>query len=196
MLGSRKMPRRSFVLRRRRSLKGISCCAKSVILGSLLGGGEIFFRGSLRWRANEAASILRSGGQKARTLEPPFTWSPTFTRRSESRGSQRSAREPKRTRPMRSPRATRSPSFFQQTTRRAMSPAICLKVISPESVVRVMMFCSLLVEADSRMAAEELAGPVEHFIDGATGRSGSHGRSRWPEKWRCACRRGRRFLRQ
>src|ERR1700688_1388241 len=47
MLGSRKMPRRSFVLRRRRSLKGISRCAKSVILGSLLGGGEIFFRGNL-----------------------------------------------------------------------------------------------------------------------------------------------------
>src|SRR5467141_3770436 len=59
---------------------------------------------------------------------------------------------------MRSPRAMRSPDFFQQTTRRAISPAICLKVISPDSVARVMTFCSLWVEADSRMAAENLPG--------------------------------------
>src|ERR1700687_3268669 len=44
MLGSKKMPRRSLVLRSRRSLKGISCCSISFILGSLPGRGEIFFR--------------------------------------------------------------------------------------------------------------------------------------------------------
>src|SRR6266849_8228250 len=47
MLGSKKMPRRSFVLRSRRSLKGISCCSISFILGSLLSRGEIFFRRKL-----------------------------------------------------------------------------------------------------------------------------------------------------
>src|SRR5258708_14124813 len=47
MLGSRKMPRRNLVLRRRRSLKGISCCSISFILGSLPGSGKIFCRGNL-----------------------------------------------------------------------------------------------------------------------------------------------------
>src|SRR3984893_13520749 len=46
MLGRRKMPRRSFVLRRRRSLKGISCCSNSAMSGPLLCWGEIFFHGN------------------------------------------------------------------------------------------------------------------------------------------------------
>src|SRR5713101_1688868 len=52
MLGSRKMPRRNLVLRRRRSLKGISCCSISFILGSLPSRGKIFFRGNLFLRAS------------------------------------------------------------------------------------------------------------------------------------------------
>src|SRR5216683_523474 len=51
MLGSKKMPRRSLVLRSRRSLKGISCCSISFILGSFPGRGEIFFRGNFFLRA-------------------------------------------------------------------------------------------------------------------------------------------------
>jgi hypothetical protein len=51
MLGSRKMPRRSFVLRSRRSLNGISCCSKSAMLCPLLCGGEIFFHGNVLLRA-------------------------------------------------------------------------------------------------------------------------------------------------
>src|ERR1700732_3634556 len=50
MLGSKKMPRRSFVLRRRRSLKGISCCSNSFISGSLLSRRKIFLRGKLGLR--------------------------------------------------------------------------------------------------------------------------------------------------
>src|SRR6267142_1365387 len=57
---------------------------------------------------------------RARTLEPPWTVSPVLTEICASWGSQMSTREPKRTRPMRSPRTTDSPGFFQETTRRAM----------------------------------------------------------------------------
>ena len=70
-------------------------------------------------------------GQRARTLEPPLTLSPIFTKSWEPWGTHRSTREPKRTRPMRSPAATVSCAFFQETTRRATRPAICFNSIFP-----------------------------------------------------------------
>src|SRR5690349_11099504 len=97
-------------------------------------------------------------GQRARTLEPPLTFCPTFTRSSASWGSQRSTREPKRTRPTRSPRATVSPGFFQETTRRATQPAICLNSRLPVGVARVKTFCSFCREAPGSHAARNLPG--------------------------------------
>src|SRR5258707_15028545 len=89
--------------------------------------------------ANEAwpDEFAARRGQRARTLDPPATLSPTFTRSLEPYGTQRSTREPKRTRPMRSPLLTDSWAFFQETTRRAITPAICLNSIVPCVVVRV-----------------------------------------------------------
>src|SRR6266446_667195 len=65
-------------------------------------------------------------------LEPPATLSPILTRSSEPCGSHRSTREPKRTSPMRSPLATDSSGFFQETTRRAMRPAIDVNIPNRE----------------------------------------------------------------
>src|SRR5207248_4668751 len=100
----------------------------------------------------------RFPGHLAIRLEPPFTFSPTFTRISAPFGSQTSTREPNRTSPMRSPHTTCSPCFFQETTRRAMSPAICLKTISPDSVLSVNTFCSFSRDARARMAAKNFPG--------------------------------------
>src|ERR1700730_18001423 len=73
---------------------------------------------------------------RASTLTPPDTCWPGRARISASCGSQTSVREPNRISPIRSPNFTLSPGAFQQTTRRAMAPAICLKTISPRSVSR------------------------------------------------------------
>src|SRR5205823_10273297 len=100
----------------------------------------------------------RFPGHLAIRLEPPFTFSPTFTRISAPFGSQTSTREPNRTSPMPSPHTTCSPCFFQETTRRAMSPAICLKTISPDSVLSVNTFCSFSRDARARMAAKNFPG--------------------------------------
>jgi len=54
---------------------------------------------------------------------------------------------------MRSPLVTVSSGFFQETTRRAMSPAICLNSIFPCAVARVKMFCSFWLEALGSQAA-------------------------------------------
>ena len=70
----------------------------------------------------------------ANTLSPPFTFSPRLTATAVFKGNQTSTREPKRIRPINSPRATVSPSSFQHITRRAMAPAICLKTIVPRVV--------------------------------------------------------------
>src|ERR1700730_2681491 len=73
---------------------------------------------------------------RASTLTPPDTCWPGRATISASCGSQTSVREPNRISPIRSPNFTVSPGAFQQTTRRAMAPAICLKTISPRSVSR------------------------------------------------------------
>src|SRR5262249_31844151 len=109
-------------------------------------------------RATSEAKFEDCTAQRARTLEPPCTVSPTLTEISASFGSQMSTREPKRTRPMRSPRRTDSPGFFQETTRRAIKPAICLNSISPAGVASVKMFCSFCVEAFGFQAARNLPG--------------------------------------
>src|SRR5262249_30176261 len=95
---------------------------------------------------------------RAITLEPPLTWSPTVTAISAPSWSQRSTREPKRTSPTNSPRPTVSPVFFQETTRRATQPAICLKTTSPYSLARVKTFCSLSRDALSAQAAMNFPG--------------------------------------
>src|SRR6266850_4899414 len=65
MLGRRKMPRRSFVLRRRRSLKGISCCSNSAIrFASPLGRDFlltkiVFARREFVWPLRAAANRRR-----------------------------------------------------------------------------------------------------------------------------------------
>src|SRR5258707_4836101 len=97
-------------------------------------------------------------GQRARTLDPPATLSPTFTRSSEPCGTQRSTREPKRTRPMRSPLLTDSCAFFHETTRRAVRPAICLDSRLPCVVARVKIFCLFCVEARASQAASNFPG--------------------------------------
>src|SRR5258708_10126455 len=86
-------------------------------------------------------------GQRARTLDPPATLSPTFTRSSEPCGTQRSTREPNRTRPMRSPLLTDSCAFFQATTRPSIRPPTCLNAMLPCVVARVKIFCSFCAEA-------------------------------------------------
>src|SRR5208283_5530369 len=101
---------------------------------------------------------------RASTVEPPFTFSPTFTAISAFSGSQISMRDPKRTSPMRSPRATVSPCFFQDTTRRATQPAICLNTISPCSLARVNTFCSFSSEAFSAHAARNFPGLYSSFV--------------------------------
>src|SRR5437870_7468800 len=73
-------------------------------------------------------------GHRAKMLEPPATCCPGRTTISASRGNQISTRDPKRIMPTRSPSVTVSPSAFQQSTRRAIHPAICFKTISPRSV--------------------------------------------------------------
>src|SRR6267154_2869407 len=103
-------------------------------------------------------------GQRASTLDPPFTFSPTRTRISASFGTHRSTRDPNRTSPMRSPRATLSPIFFHETTRRAINPAICLNTISPASVESVNTFCSFSREARSIIAARNFPGRYSIFV--------------------------------
>src|SRR5882762_9011366 len=102
--------------------------------------------------------------QRARTLDPPFTFCPSLTRISASLGNHTSTREPKRTSPIRSPPATLSPAFFQEITLRAISPAICLNTISPESVETVNTFCSFSIEARSRIAARNFPGRYSSFV--------------------------------
>src|SRR6266478_896368 len=97
-------------------------------------------------------------GHRATTLDPPFTLSPTLTTISAVLGTHTSTRDPNRTRPIRSPRATLAPTFFQETTRRAINPAICLNTISPPSVESVNTFCSFSTEARSLMAARNFPG--------------------------------------
>ena len=72
---------------------------------------------------------------------------------------------------MRSPRATRSPDFFQHTTRRAIRPGdFGLNVISPHSVASVMTFCSLRMEADfAQYRKRRPAGAIFKAGDGADG---------------------------
>src|SRR6266850_1969414 len=71
--------------------------------------------------------------------------------------------DPNRTNPIRSPRNTRSPCFFHETTLRAISPAICLNTISPASVESVNTFCSFSTEARSRIAAKNFPGRYAMF---------------------------------
>src|SRR6266704_2356967 len=111
------------------------------------------------WVPKEAENLVRV----ASTLDPPFTCSPTLTKISASFGTHRSTRDPNRTSPMRSPRATFSPVFFQETTLRAISPAICLKTISPASVESVNTFCSFSTDARSRIAARNFPGRYSSF---------------------------------
>src|SRR5260221_10755845 len=97
-------------------------------------------------RCESAAAVRRPSetfavgfpSHRATTLDPPLTFSPGETIISASCGIHKSTRDPNRTSPIRSPRATRSPSFFQQTTRLAIHPAICLNTISPASVESVI----------------------------------------------------------
>src|SRR5271155_2764415 len=70
------------------------------------------------------------------TLSPPFRCCPRWTSTCVSRGNQTSTREPKRIRPTRSPITTSCPSSFQHITRRAIAPAICLKMTLPCGVCR------------------------------------------------------------
>src|SRR5438552_1995167 len=109
-------------------------------------------------------SAMRFAGHRASTLAPPFTFSPTFTKISASFGTHTSTRDPNRTSPMRSPRATFSPAFFQETTLRAINPAICLNTISPASVESVNTFCSFSTEARSRIAARNFPGRYSSFV--------------------------------
>src|SRR5262249_58787152 len=60
-------------------------------------------------------------------LEPPRTWVPGLTVTSAPAGNNTSTREPNRIRPINSPFSTESPTFFQHTMRRAITPAICVK---------------------------------------------------------------------
>src|SRR5882724_1859684 len=101
---------------------------------------------------------------RASTLDPPFTFCPSFTRISASFGSHTSTREPNRTNPIRSPRSTRSPCLFHETTLRAISPAICLNTISPASVESVNTFCSFSAEARSRIAAKKFPRRYSIFV--------------------------------
>ena len=55
--------------------------------------------------------------------------------------------EPKRMRPMSSPRFSALPGLFQHTTRRAMNPAICLTVTSMSLPCIRKTFCSFTREA-------------------------------------------------
>src|SRR6267142_556017 len=138
-----------------------------VLLG--LGHGYDCFPVAVRFASASAelvsADLLVAGFpvHRARTLDPPFTFCPSFTRISASRGNHTSTRDPKRTSPIRSPRSTLSPAFFQETTLRAISPAICLNTISPVSVESVNTFCSFSKEARSRIAAKNLPGRYSIF---------------------------------
>src|SRR5580704_1423951 len=87
----------------------------------------------------------------ASMLSPPSTFCLSRTTTSASIGSQTSTRDPNRISPMRSPRATLSPSRFQHITRRAIAPAICLNTKRPLGVSTVITFCSFSTEAAERM---------------------------------------------
>ena len=166
ILGSRKIPRRIRRVRFLASGNGMLCCSiasitipfalpQSTTSACRLAGSVAFYRFDPSF---DCPGTLRHYGMRARTLEPPFTFSPTFTRISASLGSHKSTREPNRTSPMRSPRATSSPAFFHDTTRRATQPAICLYTISPCSVACVNTFCSFWRDALSSHAARNFPG--------------------------------------
>src|ERR1035438_6194668 len=137
-----------------RGFRGLRLRFEQLLFG--VGHPYVRFPAVVRFSSAALASVscgrfeTAGTGQRARTLDPPFTWSPRATRIWASRGTHRSTREPNRTKPIRSPRCTMSPAFFQQTTRRAMRPAICLKTISPDAVEREITFCSFSAEARAR----------------------------------------------
>src|SRR6266566_4860298 len=132
-----------------------------------IGHGYHCFPAAVRFASVSAVLNLPAtgcAGHRASTLDPPFTFSPSFTRICACCGTHTSTRDPNRTSPMRSPRATFSPAFFQETTLRAISPAICLNTISPASVESVKTFCSFSNEARSRIAARNFPGRYSSFV--------------------------------
>src|SRR6202034_1811062 len=78
----------------------------------------------------EGIHELSPRGMAAKTLAPPLTRSPTFTRKTALDGITTSTLEPNLISPTRCPRSTDCPSLQRKTMRRASSPAICLKVTS------------------------------------------------------------------
>src|SRR5262249_48415918 len=101
--------------------------------------------------------------QRARTLRPPATCWPGRTRTSAPARSQTSTPDPKRILPTRPPSATGSPSDFQNSTRRAIHPAIWRKRISPCAVERCTTFCSFSREARERIATWKCPGRYSIF---------------------------------
>src|SRR5207245_6420857 len=99
------------------------------------------------WKAHQD-KILAIG------VTPPRTCIPSLTSNSEGALIVRSVREPNFIMPKRSPARTASPSFFQQTIRRANTPAICVQPIVKLSPSIVNLFCffsslSLLLKSSS-----------------------------------------------
>src|ERR1035438_9843952 len=95
-------------------------------------------------------------GKRARIDAPPWTWSPSLTWMAASESKITSTRDPNLIRPTRWPRATWSPAFRLNTMRRAIRPAICLKITVRPSPSTVTMFCSFCSAELASMAFRNL----------------------------------------
>src|SRR3989440_12175585 len=122
-------------------------------------GGEpaeqISRRHQIRQEINLGRLLVHESGSRAMIVDPPATWSPTFTRTLAARGKYTSVREPKRIIPKRSPLANSSPTFAQATIRRAIAPVSCRTTSVARGFSNAQVIASFFSEQSALRASRQ-----------------------------------------
>src|SRR5207302_989294 len=119
---------------------------------------QISRRHEIRQQVNLRRVFVHERGKRATIVEPPKTWSPTFTRSSALSGKYNSVREPKRIIPNRSPFFNSSPIFAHATMRLAIAPVIWRTTIVTRGFSKAHVMDSFFSEHSGRRASKKSPG--------------------------------------